>query len=244
MTDAVNDPNPNNDEAANQTVLLDEKTVPAKTEPADPVVTQDTPVVYEKTGDVGMDMALEFVGKLGIGLEHPAMKAAAEGDFSILKATLAAKGTPGWEQFVELGEAAYHKGVKEATTKQEKIRDGIYAEAGGKEQWTQVHAWASANATAEEKAEINTLLNQGGLAAKGAVKYLVDTYNRATNVEVTPRDPLTNAGRGGGAPAATNGPLTAREYAEEVRQLSNKLNGRLEGSKEYENLQRRRQAGR
>ena len=105
-----------------------------------------------------------------------------------------------------------------------------------------MQAWAGANATPEEKAEINALLNQGGLAAKGAVKYLMDTYNRANNVEVNPADPLANSGRGG-VPNAANGPLTASEYSAAVQQLNNKLNGRLDGSPEYEALQRRRAAG-
>lgn len=248
MTDTTNptvtDPNPDSLEADNQTILLDEKAAPkpADPKPADPVVglNANTVVEYEKTGDVSLDMALDFVGKAGIGVEHPAMQAAANGDFSILKATLAAKNVPGWEQFVALGESAYTRQQEQATAKAAALRETVYKEAGGQAEWNNVQAWASNNATPEEKAQINALLNQGGLAAKGAVKYLVDAYSRANNVVVNPQDPTANAGRGGGAPSGDQGPLTAKAYAEAVQVLNFKLGGRLEGSKEYADLQRRR----
>ena len=210
--------------------------------PVTPDATNTEVVEYEKTGDVGLDMALDFIGKAGLASNHPAVLAASEGDFSILKATLAAKGVTGWEQFVALGEAAYNRASAENAAKATAARAAIYKEAGGEESWKSVQAWAGANATPEERAEINALLNQGGLAAKGAVKYLMDTYNRANNVEVNPADPLANSGRSG-VPNAANGPLTASEYSAAVQQLNNKLNGRLDGSPEYEALQRRRAAG-
>lgn len=243
MTDAttVTDPNPENKEADHQSLLLDETVKAPEAKPATPapVVEEVGGVEYEPTGDVGLDMALQFVGKAGITQDHPAMLAAKDGDFTILRATLAAKGTPGWEQFVALGEAAYARVSKEAAGKEAANREAIYKEAGGKEEWTAVQTWASTNATPEEKQQINALLNQGGLAAKGAVKYLIDAYNRAGNVVVNPRDPLANAGRSQEASGA-NAPLSPRDYANAVQQLNNKLQGRLEGSKEYENLQKRR----
>jgi hypothetical protein len=182
-------------------------------------------------------MALDFVGKAGISQDHPAMVAAQNGDFSLLKAELAAKGTQGWEQFVALGEAAYARTTADNDKKAAANRELVIKTAGGEEAWNAVKAWAGTNATAEEKAEINALLNQGGLAAKGAVQYLVAAYGRAANVEINPADPLANAGRGD-VPAT--GALSPRAYADEVQQLNNKLGGRLEGSKEYADLQRRR----
>ena len=195
-------------------------------------------VVYEPTGDVGLDMALDFVGKAGIAQDHPAMVAAQTGDFSILKAALAAKGVQGWEQFVALGEAAYARTSEQESKKAAASREAVFKAAGGEESWKAVQAWAGANATAEEKAEINALLNQGGLAARGAVQYLLDAYAKASNVVVNPRDPVGDASRVTNASA--NGPLSPKEYASAVNQLNNKLGGRLEGSKEYADLQRRR----
>lgn len=251
MTDQVNapvsDPNPGNVEDPNPTVvLLDEGTppvVPPVVAPSPAADEADTGVVeYEPTGDVGLDMALAFVGKAGFRADHPAMKAAVEGDFDLISAELAAKGVAGWEQFIKLGKEAYAKQDAAAKAKQAELQTMVEKVAGGKEQWAAVQSWASANATPQEKAEINALLKQGGLAAKGAVKYLVDTYSAATNVVVDPADPTSGASRTN-TPTVENGPLTAREYATEVAKLNTKLGGRIEGTKEYANLQRRRQAG-
>lgn len=241
----VSDPNPGNVEDQNPTVLLtaDKPAAVAPVVPVAPVVEAPTDgvVEYQPTGDVGLDMALAFVGKAGIGSEHPAMKAAEAGDFSILKATLAAKGVQGWEQFVALGEAAYARTTTEAKAKAEVAREAIYKEAGGKDAWAAVQQWASTNATPEEKASINAMLNQGGLAAKSAVQYLVGAYGKANNVVVNPADAAPNASRTP-VPTDANAPLSAKDYAVAVQALNNKLNGRLEGSREYEALQRRRSA--
>jgi hypothetical protein len=211
-------------------------TPPVKEEPID-----TSPVEYEKTGDPGLDMALEFVGKAGIGESHPAMKAAREGDFSILKAELAAKNIPGWEQYVALGEAAYAREKAEVAKKAAETRDAVVKAAGGEETWKAVRTWAAANATDAEKTEINAMLNQGGVQAAAAVKYLLGAYERANNVEVTPPDARSDkAGRDSGR--SDTKPLSARDYAAEVQRLNVKLGGRLEGSPEYEALQRRRAA--
>lgn len=78
----VSDPNPDNTEATHQSVLIGEPPAPAApavpAAPAAPVPV-DGAVLYEPTGDVGLDLALEFVGKAGIASDHPAMVAAAGG---------------------------------------------------------------------------------------------------------------------------------------------------------------------
>lgn len=241
MDEVVNDPNAANLEAEHQTsILLETVTPQVVVPPAVAPVATDMAVEYEPTGDVGLDMALAFVGKAGINQQHPAMQAAINGDFTILKATLAAKGVAGWEQFIALGEAAFARTSADADKKAAASREAVIKEAGGEESWNAVKAWAGTNATPEEKEQINALLNQGGLAAKGAVRYLMEAYNRANNVEVNPNDPIANAGRQGGAPNPAQGPLSPREYSDAVSALNNKLNGRLEGSREYADLQRRR----
>lgn len=239
----VSDPNPDNVEDTHQSVLLDATpaVVPPVAVPAGPAVAVDGGVEFEPTGDVGLDMALAFIGKQGIAADHPALKAAEQGDFSILKATLAQKGAPGWEQFVALGEAAYARTTAENAKKAEASREAVYKAAGGKDEWSAIQAWASTNATPDEKTQINALLNQGGLAAKGAVRYLAEAYGRANNVTVEPRDAQGQAVRGG-LPNVANAPLSSREYSEAVRQLNAKLHGRIEGTQEYAKLQARRAA--
>lgn len=248
MTEVVTDPNPENLEAVNATVLIGDAAAKpvsvAEAKPVEAAVSTETAVEYEPTGDPGLDMALQFIGKAGLGLSHPAMVAAVAGDFSILKATLASKGTAGWEQYVALGEAAYARTTKDTEAKAAVGREAIYKEAGGKDAWADVQRWAGENATPEEKAEINELLNKGGLAARGAVRYLMGAYATANNVEVNPRDPLANSGRQGGAPSSETGPLSSKAYSDAVNQLNIKLRGRLDGSPEYAKLQARRAAHR
>lgn len=245
-TETTNDVNPDNAESEiGNSVLLDEQGLPKsdaqKQEPAKVDVPDGSVVEYEATGDTGLDMALAFVGKAGLTGDHPAMQAAANGDFTILKAVLAQKGTPGWEQYVKLGEDAYARTKTQESEKSAKLVALVHEVAGGKDEWEAIKTWAGANADPSEKAQINKLLNEGGLAAKGAVTYLVNAYNKANNVTVEPRDPVGAAAKGGGVDTA-NGPLDSKAYAKAVGELNHKLNGRLEGSKEYEALQRRRLA--
>lgn len=225
-------------------VTLDTTPAPAPAAPAAAPVAPvaDGVIEYEPTGDVGLDMALTFIGKAGIAEDHPAMVAATNGDFSILKAALAAKNVQGWEQFVALGEAAYQRKTNDAKTAEEATRSIVHLEAGGPEQWAEIQKWASANATPEEKVAINAQLNAGGVSAKMAARYLTSLYDKASNVVVNPRDPTANAGRNGGAPSGDTAPLSAREYATAVQLLNVKLAGRLDGSPEYAKLQQRRAA--
>lgn len=226
-------------------VTLDGGTPPAPatppTPPAAPTEESKTPevVVYEPSGDAGLDMALAFIGKQGLAGDHPAVQAAANGDFTMLKATLAQKGVQGYAEFIALGEEAYKRQAEKAAAAAETTRKTIYDVAGGQDEWAAVQKWASENATAEEKAELNAQLNAGGLKAKAAAAYLVSAYNKAGNVTKEPADvvaPNAKPNAGGDAP------LTAREYAAEVAKLNAKLRGRLDGSPEYEALQRRRAA--
>lgn len=238
----TNDPNPNNVEDQN-TLLISakEEPKPAEQKPADKVEakTDEAAVAFEPTGDVGLDMALDFLGKQGFGLEHPAMVAAGNGDFTVLEALLAQKGVQGWKEMVELGKQGYGRmqaGQKEAAAK---TLAAVEAVAGGKEQWAAIQSWARDNATPEERTEINAQLNAGGMQAKMAATYLRDAYTRASNVNVTPPDGLTY--KGDNKPAASAvGPLSAKAYTDAVSELHRKLGGRMESSKEYADLQRRR----
>lgn len=243
MTDPVVAP-PEVDTPAPAPLTLD-VTPPAPAAPAAPTPAPAadptgaaSEVVYEPTGDRGLDMALAFIGKQGMAGDHPAVLAAVDGDFSLLKAELATKGVPGYAEYIELGEQAYARTQEKNKATAEAARKAVHDVVGGEENWKAVQAWASANATPEEKAEINSQLSRGGLAAKAAATYLANAYSKANNVTQEPKD-VTN---GGGKSAASDGKLSATEYAKEVNALNIKLRGRLDGSPEYEALQRRRLA--
>lgn len=242
-TTPVSDPNPSDAEPIDN-LNIGDAPVPVADAAKPPAPTVEEGVVeYEPTGDVGLDMALGFVGKAGIDANHPAMVAAGTGDFSLLRAVLSAKGAPGWEQYVALGEKAFNANKTSGEAKAKADRETVYKVAGGEEQWNAIRTWAGANATPEEKAEVNAQLNAGGASAKMAVAYLSGLYAKAGNVnedgaevsrEGTTRVPAANA----------NGTLDRRAYAAAVAVLHGKLGGNMEGSKEYEALQRRRQAHR
>ena len=234
----ISDPNPDNLDNVSVSIGDAEPVV----EPVVDAGDEGEVYEYDPTGDAGLDMALSFAGKQGLSEKHPAMVAAQKGDFSILKATLAAKGAAGWEQFVALAEQAYAKTSEKQKEKAAAVKKMVVEAAGGEQEWADVQKWAAANATPEEKAEINELLAKGGVSARGAVGYLVNAYARANNVEVNPADPTRNASRGG--KGDSGGPLSASEYSAEVAKLHRALGGRLEGSPEYEKLQARRNAGR
>lgn len=238
----VSDPNPTDEESAvGGTVLIGEPEE-AKPAPTDQPAEADG-VEYESTGDTGLDMALQFIGKAGITSAHPGMQAAQKGDFSILKAALAAKGVQGWEQFVALGEDAYKRAEAATEAKQQTLTKLVHDSVGGAQEWGAIQQWAAANAEPSEKAEINAMLNAGGLQAKQAARYLAECYNKANNVERTPVDPTRNAAAGG-IPAPNTGPLSPREYSNEVAKLAARARGGLEDSKEYKVLQQRRLAWR
>lgn len=221
-------------------LTLNTEPVVAATPAVEPTpVVNDTPVIYEATGDRGLDMALAFIGKQGLAGDHPAVQAAAEGDFTLLKATLAQKGVQGYAEFVELGEQAYARTQEKNKAAAEATRAAVHAAAGGEEQWAAIQKWASANASPEEKAEINEQLNKGGIAAKAAVTYLMTTYAKSADMT---QEPASAVKPGASLKPAAPVKMTAAVYAEEVAALNVKLRGRLDGSPEYEALQRRRLA--
>lgn len=197
---------------------------------------------YEPTGDAGLDYALAFVGNLGYGDSHPAIVAAREGDFGLIKAELASKGVQGADQVLALAEQAYKGFVERDAKAQAELSNFAFATAGSKENWQAVHAWAKANADPAEKQQINAALSQGGIAAQSVIKFLVDKYAEVNTLNKPERSAVKESAAA--APSTPDEPMTARKYAAEVRELSRKLRGRLEGSPEYAKLQAARLAAR
>jgi hypothetical protein len=217
---------------------------PAQAEPAPipPSETLDQGVTYDyaATGDAGLDVALGFVGGLGIAGDDPAMLEAAKGNFAVLEAKLAAMGDTarGWEKMVALGKDAFERTAAQAATVKAKSEQAILAAAGGAEVWAEVTKWAAANASKEEKAEINRMIDGGPIAARAAAALLTQMYRSASGTTVTPRDPAPNAGAG---ERAGNQPLNPRDYGTAVRALRAKLGNQMEASPEYKALRSRLQ---
>lgn len=209
--------------------------------PVVPPVADTAPVEYDKTGDPGLDYALNFVGKLGFGPEHPAMIAANKGDFGLISAELATLGPKanGYEAVLDLAKASFSKA--EAAAKENDVKLGAVAAAaaGSAERWGQVRAWASSNATDAEKATVNAALAKGGVEAKMAIEYLVKCYDKSS---ASVKDPApVAAANAGGKPPGAGAPLTAKAYTAAVQALMQKAGGRdITGSAEYANLQQAR----
>lgn len=206
-----------------------------------PVEGLEAGVVYDPTGNTGLDMALEFVGALGFGPEHATMKAAETGDFGPLKEAMAKLGdkAKGWQKFVKLGEEAYaaQAGSKKAAA--DKLANDIANAVGGKETWDQVRTWASANASPEEKAEVNAAFAAGGVVAKTMAKALYDQWIAKAERSGAP----VKSSSAKATPGAVE-VMTAADYQKGVAQLAKKYNGDLEGrgASEYAALQNRRLA--
>lgn len=215
--------------------------------PEAPTGTEDGDiVVYDTTGDPGMDMALTFVGKLGLKPDHPAMAKAAEGDFSFIKAHLATLGdkAKGWEQHIALAEQAFGNQVKAQEVATRAIVASVHKEAGGAEQWGLLEAWAKTNADPKEKEYINKMLSDNPVSAQAAVILLKRAYESATGTSVNPANPLKgDTPSAEGEQLAAKGPLSRKEYGRAVAELNRRKPGAVDRKDpEYLELQQRARA--
>jgi hypothetical protein len=193
-----------------------------------------------------MDLALNFLGKLGFGPGDPAMAAAEQGDFALLKARLAVMGdkAQGWEQVLALGEQSFAtlKSKAEAATKAREdavlSAFGTDREAAAKE-WANVQAWAKENAEPHEREAVNAALAAGGIAAKAMASYLKGLYSAHPSAVIEP----AAVTRVGGRADQSEGALSPAAYKAEVAKLK-ATQGAVDGTPAYLALQARRMAWR
>jgi hypothetical protein len=213
--------------------------------PAAPVTpaAAEASVAYEPTNDPGLDMALGFVGKLGLGPDHPAMAAAIKGDFGMLSATLASLGekAKGWEQYVALAKDSFTRTNAANQERAAKDQAAIHEVVGGVDNWNAIQKWASENAEAHEKQAVNGALQLGGMAAKAMAMYLSQLHGQATGTVVNPADPAPGRAN---THAPSNTALSPRDYTAEVRKLYSVHGEAMQSSPEYARLQSRRAAWR
>lgn len=215
-------------------------TTPAEAAPQAPQA--DAVVVYEPTGDAGLDLALEYVGQRGLGPDTEAMKAAMAGDFKPLAAALAALGDKGKDaaKYLKLAEESYGRqsaAAKDKTAAAEKV---VHDTVGGVENWKQIKTWIQTEADPSEKAQINAAFKAGGLAAAAVARQLAEAY-----AKVKPAERGKSALKPEAASVSESaGPLSATEFAAESRKLNSKLGNRMEASPEYAALMARRESAR
>lgn len=200
---------------------------------------EDGSIQYAPTGDAALDVALDFIGRVGIAGDDPVIAAAAKGDFSLLEARLATIGdkAQGWQQMVNLAKDAYTRSQAKYGEQIKATDAAIIAVVESPENWTAIKNWAAANADPEEKAAINKMIDAGPVQARAAATLLLQAYKKATGTVINPANPTRNAS---GVPVADgNGKLTSREYSNKVAELHRKLGSRMESSPEYKALRGR-----
>lgn len=195
-------------------------------------------ISYEPTGDVALDLSLEFFGGLGLALDSPEMIEAGKGNFQYLEAKLAALGekAKGYERYLGLAKEAH--GRLDAANKAdvEKRRSEVHEAVGGEENWKSIVKFVDANATPEERAELKGALAQGGIVAKAVATMLHGMYAKAPGTTLEPASAVRNQ-----PSAPANGaPLTLAGYRQELDALVSSVGShRVDGSPEYAALRRK-----
>lgn len=216
--------------------FVDPPVVAAPTPPA------DTTVIYNKTGDAGLDVALQYVGARGFGPDHPAIVAAQKGDFAVLEAELAKLGdkAPGFAAYVELAKDSYGRRQTAAKAASDATSKIVYDAVGGAPQWAAIQTWAQENADPAEKAQLNAAFKAGGMVARAAAKELAALYKKAGNP--APKS-VVKVDAGAHAPVAA-GTLDGKQFGAATAALYAKLGNRMQESAEYAALVAQRRAHR
>lgn len=227
-------------EAAKPDAKTDDLNIAPK--PAAPVAEQ--PVAYAATGDAAMDVALDFFSKAGIKPDSPAAILAQKGDFSVLKAELAAKQKPGWEGYVAIAEQAYGRATSAAQTAAAATKAVILQVAGSQEDWDAIRTFIGEKADASELEDLNASIKRGGVSARAAVRYMKEVFlaggGKLGGDEPEPESIVPTAR---GRVPQSGGPMSAAEYNAAVQALSAKIGAaKMDASPEYAALRQRRQA--
>lgn len=195
-------------------------------------------VVYDETGDAGLDLALGFIGRLGISGDDPAMVAAANGDFSFLEAKLSTLGDEarGWEKHVQLGKEAHARQLSKFNDEQAATNRAVHAIVGGEANWKALVEWAGANADPSEKQALNAMFDAGGFQAQAAARAILSAYQSAKGTTITPANPASQVS---GVAAQPQGRMSQADYHKAVSDLYSKMGNAMDASPEYADLKRR-----
>lgn len=219
---------------------FDEKPQPAADAPDD----EAPEVVYNPTGDTSLDLALQFVGRLGFGPDREDMKAAQQGDFTKLEASLKALGdkAKGYDRYLAAAKESYKRVQDTKSAREAAIVKTIEDSVGGADNWKAIHAWVSKEASPEQKQEITAAFGAGPYAASAMARQLADLYRQSGVSNIPPKGAVSQNAEG--APAASGkGPLSPAEYKAEIRKLEARLGtGKVDSSAEYAELNARRRA--
>lgn len=218
---------------------------PAPAAPAAAPVAPPEPaaVAFAETGDPGLDFALGFLGKLGIGPELPEMQAALSGDFGLLAAKLATMGdkAKGHEQVLALAKQSYERQSSAAQAKVAEATKAVHEAVGGEETWNAIKTWAAESIPEEDRTAISAVLKAGGPTAAIVAEGLRARYAAQPGATVRGVGAVADGARL--APSATAAGLTAKEFTQAVATLARRV-GDVDGHPEYKALQARREQAR
>lgn len=192
---------------------------------------------YQPTGDASLDLALGFIGNLGIGPEHPALKAAQQGDFSKMGEHLKSLGdkAKGYERYIAAAQESVSRRNAARQESEKAVLKTITEAVGGSEQWNAIHDWVAAEASDEQKAEITRAFAAGPYAAQAMAVQLAALYKQSGQAKAKPA--VSN--QAAATPAAGAGALSPIEYRAEVRKLYAKYGYRVEATREWQELNAR-----
>jgi hypothetical protein len=189
-------------------------------------------------GDPGLTYAMKFLATNGFNADNPAVEAAFGGDFSLLKAELAQKGLPGWEQALGLAEQSYDRHTKDNDAKAAEVGKLVtdVAESMGVD-WEQAVVHVGKSASSEEKSALNSLLSDPK-TAHIAARFISGSFIESGDTEIEP------AARAVGANVKAShesggGSLTRAEYNAEMGKLRQKLGDEYVNSPQAGALYRR-----
>lgn len=195
-------------------------------------------VTYEPTGDPTLDYVLGYIGDKGLSQDHPAVQAAVDGDFAQLEVELLRQNDPAANQIIALAKRSYEDAQAKEHAKNEETGKALVEVAGSLEQWEEVVGWARENADDSEKGAINDMLQQGGVQAKIAARYLVEAFKAGQGNSFEGRPAV------GSDAAPTQGvskePLSRPQFAQEAEKLYRRHGEHYMQSPEYAALIQRR----
>lgn len=190
--------------------------VPPQAPEATPAEPPKAEATFEPSGNANVDYALGVISKAGIGPEHPAVKAAMDGDFGMLRHALAAAGVQGSDHLIAMVEREAIAEAEREAADAKSIGEAVVSVAGSPEHWEDVVSWARTNADESEVETINGLLANKG-TAKIAAHYLVSMYDASLG----DKEPLRSAVPQGASVAQgqPQGKLSRQEFAREADKL-------------------------
>lgn len=203
---------------------------------------------YEATGNDMLDIALDYVGKLGFGPTHPAMKAAGEGNWLLLEAEIAKLGdkAKGGDKFIAIAQKAIADEQTQATEHATKTRALCVSTFGGtEEQFDGMMKWMTTQAnegkiTKEERDDLNRMLARGGFQAQTATQAIAAVYAKAGGVTITP---AKTSGEAAAVNGADNGErFTSKSWAALNREMRAKYGANFEQRPEYKAAEQRARA--